>query len=43
MSVGRKPNTAGLNLDKIGVKLDSKGKIETNQSFQKEEKWIKFY
>ncbi|NCU61713.1 MAG: FAD-dependent oxidoreductase [Candidatus Fonsibacter ubiquis] len=34
MSVGRKPNTTGLNLDKIGVKLDSKGRIETNHQYK---------
>jgi dihydrolipoamide dehydrogenase len=34
MSVGRKPNTAGLNLDKIGVKLDSKGRVETNHQYK---------
>ena len=34
MSVGRKPNTAGLNLDKIGVKLDSKGRIETDNKYK---------
>jgi len=34
MSVGRKPNTVGLNLDKIGVKLDSKGRIETDNKYK---------
>jgi dihydrolipoamide dehydrogenase len=34
MSVGRKPNTIGLNLDKIGVKLDSKGRVETNHQYK---------
>ena len=34
MSVGRKPNTTGLNLEKIGVKLDSKGRVETNHQFK---------
>ena len=34
MSVGRKPNTAGLNLDKIGVKLDSKGRVETDHKYK---------
>ena len=34
MSVGRKPNTAGLNLDKIGVKLDSKERIETDNKYK---------
>ena len=34
MSVGRKPNTVGLNLDKIGVKLDSKGRVETDHKYK---------
>lgn len=34
MSVGRKPNTVGLNLDKIGVKLDSKGRIQTDNKYK---------
>lgn len=34
MSVGRKPNTVGLNLDKIGVKLDSKGRIQTDHKYK---------
>jgi dihydrolipoamide dehydrogenase len=34
MSVGRKPNTLGLNLDKIGVKIDSKGRIETDHKYR---------
>jgi len=34
MSVGRKPNTAGLNLEKIGVKLDSKGRVETDHKYK---------
>jgi dihydrolipoamide dehydrogenase len=34
MSVGRKPNTAGLNLDKIGLKLDSKGRVETDHKYK---------
>ena len=34
MSVGRKPNTAGLNLDKIGVKLDSKGRVEIDHKYK---------
>ena len=34
ISVGRKPNTEGLNLDKIGVELDSKKRIKTNKNYQ---------
>jgi len=34
VSVGRKPYTEGLNLDKIGVKKDNKGQIEVNQNLQ---------
>ncbi len=34
VSVGRKPYTEGLNLTKIGVKKDSKGRIEVNQKLQ---------
>ena len=34
ISVGRKPNTIGLNLDKIGVQLDEKNRIKTNKNFQ---------
>ena len=34
ISVGRKPNTEGLNLEKIGVELDDKKRIKTNKSFQ---------
>jgi dihydrolipoamide dehydrogenase len=34
MSVGRKPNTVGLNLDKIGVKLNDKKAIEINKNFK---------
>ena len=34
MSVGRKPNTEGLNLDKIGVKLNDKKAIEINTNFK---------
>jgi len=30
VSVGRKPYTEGLNLSKIGIKKDEKGRIETN-------------
>jgi dihydrolipoamide dehydrogenase len=34
VSVGRKPYTEGLNLSKIGVKLDNKGRIEVNNKLQ---------
>ena len=34
ISVGRKPNTQGLNLEKIGVQLDDKKRIKTNKNFQ---------
>ena len=34
ISVGRKPNTDGLNLDSIGVKLDDKKRIKINKEFK---------
>ncbi len=34
ISVGRKPNTKGLNLEGIGVELDGKKRIKTNKNFQ---------
>ncbi len=34
ISVGRKPNTNNLNLDKIGVEKDKKGRIKINNKFQ---------
>jgi len=34
VSVGRKPNTNGLNLEKIGVELDDKKRVKTNKDFQ---------
>ena len=34
VSVGRKPNTNGLNLEKIGVELDDRKRIKTNKDFQ---------
>ena len=34
ISVGRKPYTEKLNLDKIGVNLDKKGKITVNKNFE---------
>ncbi len=34
VSVGRKPYTEGLNLTKVGVKKDKKGRIEVNKKLQ---------
>ena len=34
ISVGRKPNTSNLNLDKAGVEKDKKGRIKVNNRFQ---------
>jgi dihydrolipoamide dehydrogenase len=34
VSVGRKPFTEGLNLPKVGVKLDNKGRVEVNNKLQ---------
>ena len=34
ISVGRKPNTNSLKLEKIGIQLDEKNRIKTNKSFQ---------
>ena len=34
VSVGRKPYTEGLNLSKIGIKKDNKGRIEVNSKLQ---------
>jgi dihydrolipoamide dehydrogenase len=34
VAVGRKPYTEGLNLEKIGIKLDNKGRIEVNNKLQ---------
>ena len=34
VSVGRKPYTEGLNLSKIGIKKDKKGRIEVNEKLQ---------
>ena len=34
VSVGRKPYTEGLNLAKVGIKKDSKGRIEVNSKLQ---------
>ena len=34
VSVGRKPYTEGLNLSKVGIKKDNKGRIEVNSKLQ---------
>ncbi len=34
ISVGRKPNTEGLNLEKIGIELDEKKRVKTSKSFK---------
>ena len=34
VSVGRKPNTKNLNLDNVGVKLDSKMRVQVNKNFE---------
>ena len=34
ISVGRKPNTEGLNLQKIGVELDEKKRVKTDENFK---------
>ena len=34
ISVGRKPNTSGLNLKKVGVNLDEKGRVKTDKNFK---------
>ncbi len=34
VSVGRKPYTEGLNLSKVGIKKDKKGRIEVNKKLQ---------
>ncbi len=34
ISVGRKPNTEGLNLQKIGVELDEKKRVKTDKNFK---------
>ena len=40
ISVGRKPYTEGLNLNKIGIKKDEKGRIKVNKKFQTDVKNI---
>ena len=34
VSVGRKPNTIGLNLDKVNIDLDKKNRIKTDKNFR---------
>jgi dihydrolipoamide dehydrogenase len=34
ISVGRKPNTSGLNLDKVDIELDNKERIKTDKIFK---------
>ena len=34
VSVGRKPNTVGLNLDKVNIDLDKKNRIKTDKNFK---------
>ena len=34
ISVGRKPNTGGLNLKKVGINLDEKGRVKTDKKFK---------
>ena len=34
ISVGRKPNTASLNLEKVGIDLDEKKRIKTDKNFR---------
>ena len=34
ISVGRKPNTQGLNLEKVGVDLDEKKRVKTDKNFR---------
>ena len=34
ISVGRKPNTSGLNLKKVGVDLDEKNRVKTDKNFK---------
>jgi len=34
ISVGRKPNTKGLNLNNVGVKTDEKGRVKVNKNFE---------
>ena len=34
VAVGRKPNTAGLGLDAVGIELDKRGRIPVNEHFE---------
>tara|TARA_B100000965_G_C19562764_1_gene745315 strand:- start:322 stop:1722 length:1401 start_codon:yes stop_codon:yes gene_type:complete len=34
ISVGRKPNTSGLNLENIGVDIDERGRVKTDKNFK---------
>jgi len=34
VSVGRRPYTEGLNLEKVGIKVDDKGRVEVNEKLQ---------
>ena len=34
VSIGRKPNTEGLGLDKAGLQVNQRGQIETDHSFR---------
>jgi dihydrolipoamide dehydrogenase len=34
LSIGRRPYTAGLGLEKVGVKVDNKGRVEIDDHFQ---------
>ena len=34
ISVGRKPNTSGLNLKKVGIDLDEKNRVKTDKNFK---------
>jgi dihydrolipoamide dehydrogenase len=40
VSIGRRPHTANLGLEKVGVKLDNRGRIETNAHFETNVKGI---
>lgn len=40
VAIGRKPYTQGLGLDKVGVKLDGKGRVEVDEHFQTNVKGI---
>lgn len=40
VAIGRKPYTTGLGCDKVGVKLDSKGRVEINDHFESNVKGI---